>query len=70
MNSITFRNGFPYRGCFLISEYCVLGDCSQIECHHCFPVKNCPKHKICIEQGTCSFIPIPTNNKIDSLQTE
>jgi hypothetical protein len=59
MEDIIFRDGFPYRGCFLVTEYCVLGDCSQPECHHCFPVKNCKKHKICEINGTCQFIEIP-----------
>jgi hypothetical protein len=45
-------------GIFIISEFCILGDCSQKECHNCFPVKGCKKHIICIEEGTCSFIPI------------
>ena len=39
MEDIIFRDGLPYRGCFLVTEYCVEGDCSQPECHHCFPVK-------------------------------
>lgn len=36
--------------------FCVLGDCNQSNCHHCFPVKNCKDHKICIEEGICSPI--------------
>jgi len=31
--------------------YCVLEDCNNEFCHHCFPVKNCKLHKICIEKG-------------------
>ena len=66
-NTVRFENGFPMRGMFLITEWCVLGDCSQPECHHCFPVVNCQKHKLCIEEGTCPFIPIPKycKEKID-----
>ena len=67
MNTVTFRNGIPYRNCFMITEYCMLGDCSQIECHHCFPVKDCKKHNICLTEGTCKFIPIPTENKLENL---
>tara|TARA_B100001248_G_C27352110_1_gene441883 strand:- start:74 stop:1150 length:1077 start_codon:yes stop_codon:yes gene_type:complete len=36
--------------------WCVLGDCSHPECHHCFPVKNCSKnHPECLN-GTCPEI--------------
>jgi len=34
-----------------MSKHCVLGDCYKEYCHHCFPVLNCKKHDICIEQG-------------------
>ena len=43
----------------MITEWCVLGDCMQPECHHCYPVKNCKKHQLCIDDGTCKYIPIP-----------
>ncbi len=36
--------------------YCLLGDCSQPHCHHCFPVRNCAHHVICKEHGICSPI--------------
>ena len=36
--------------------FCILGDCNKFSCHHCFPVKNCREHKICIEDGICSPI--------------
>jgi len=62
-NTIRFENGIPMRGMFMIREWCVLGDCSQPECHHCFPVINCKKHKLCIEEGTCPLIPIPKQIK-------
>ena len=48
LNTVRFENGIPIRGMFRITEWCVLGDCSQPECHHCFPVVNCTKHKLCI----------------------
>jgi len=64
---IKFIDGLPYRTngfiSFLISEWCVLGDCMQAECHHCFPVKDCKKHDICKIDGTCKYIPIPTEYK-------
>lgn len=59
MENVFFKNGNPYRGFFAITEWCVLGDCSQPECHHCFHVKGCKKHSECIENGTCVLIPIP-----------
>ena len=61
MDKIKFLKGIPYRGFFMITEWCVLGDCMQPECHHCFPVKNCKKHQLCIDEGTCKLIPIPKN---------
>lgn len=59
MNQIRFEKGIPYRGFFRITEWCVLGDCNQPECHHCFPVKDCKKHELCQKEGTCKYIPIP-----------
>ena len=64
-NNVVFKNNVPYRGLFVITEWCVLGDCNQPECHHCYHVKGCKKHQECIDNGTCTFIPIPTNNKFD-----
>ena len=64
MDQIVFRNKIPYRGFFMITDWCVLGDCNQPECHHCFPVKNCKKHQECIKNGTCKFIPIPTKKNL------
>lgn len=31
--------------------YCILEDCNRENCHNCFPVLGCTKHKKCIEQG-------------------
>ena len=59
MNNVKFINNIPYRGFFMITEWCVLGDCIQPECHHCFPVNGCNKHEECRKNGTCKFIPIP-----------
>ena len=40
-----------------MDTFCVLGDCSKNECHHCFPVKNCSlKHEWCKEKGCCEEI--------------
>ena len=37
--------------------FCVLGDCSKEECHHCFPVVNCSQnHEICAKEGCCHEI--------------
>tara|TARA_B100001142_G_scaffold329908_1_gene395042 strand:- start:2558 stop:3616 length:1059 start_codon:yes stop_codon:yes gene_type:complete len=37
--------------------FCVLGDCSAKECHHCFPVRNCSKnHDFCEKYGCCKEI--------------
>lgn len=37
--------------------FCVLGDCSKEECHHCFPVINCSQnHEICAKSGCCHEI--------------
>ena len=63
MDNIRFENGIPIRGLFMITEWCVLGDCMQPECHHCYPVKNCKKHDLCKKEGTCSYIPIPKEKK-------
>jgi len=41
-----FRNYGGYS--VLVTEWCVLGDCMQSECHHCYPVKNV-KHELCKE---------------------
>ena len=54
-----FVNGKPIRGIFMITDWCILGDCSQPECHHCFPVKNCQIHDLCKKEGKCDFIPVP-----------
>ena len=40
----------------LVTEWCVLGDCMQAECHHCYPVKECVKHELCKEEGDCELI--------------
>ena len=38
-------------------EWCILGDCNHIECHHCFPVINCSKkHSFCKKYGCCDEI--------------
>lgn len=38
-------------------EWCILGDCNQPSCHHCFPVKNCSKnHTFCKKYGCCEEI--------------
>ena len=41
-----------------VTEWCVLGDCMQPECHHCFPIKKCEKHELCKEEGECELIKI------------
>lgn len=39
--------------------FCILGDCSKEECHHCFPVEKCSmKHEWCIQNGCCHEIDI------------
>ena len=39
------------------NTFCVLGDCSKEECHHCFPVYNCSlNHEICAKNGCCHEI--------------
>lgn len=63
MNNVEFIDGIPVRGSkyikFIITEWCILEDCNQPECHNCYPVLNCNKHKKCIKEGICKFIPIP-----------
>ena len=63
MEKIKFENGLAIRRfgaiSVIITEWCVLGDCMQPECHHCYPVKKCTKHHLCIDEGTCEYIPIP-----------
>ena len=63
MIKVYFKNNIPYRQIglisFIISEWCVLGDCYQPECHHCFPVKDCKKHDNCVKDGTCKLLSIP-----------
>ena len=63
MDNIKFINSIPIRNygqiSFTITEWCVLGDCMQKECHHCYPIKDCNKHELCINEGTCEFITIP-----------
>ena len=65
--NIIFKDGVPYRNygmySVLISEWCILGDCMQPECHHCYPVKDCKRHDLCIKEGTCKLIPIPKLKK-------
>jgi len=40
-----------------MTVFCVLGDCSKEECHHCFPVKNCSdSHEWCSKNGCCDEI--------------
>ena len=37
--------------------WCILGDCNQLQCHHCFPVINCSKnHIFCKLYGCCEEI--------------
>ena len=63
MIKVYFKNNIPYRQIglisFIISEWCILGDCNQPECHHCFPVRGCKIHNLCIEKGYCKLIEIP-----------
>tara|TARA_B100000035_G_C20510911_1_gene341102 strand:+ start:162 stop:347 length:186 start_codon:yes stop_codon:yes gene_type:complete len=44
-------------------NYCVLEDCNKEECHHCFPVKGCQMHQICIERGIFEDMNIILKNK-------
>lgn len=44
--------------------FCVLGDCFKINCHNCFPVKDCSfKHDWCSENGYCEEIIDPSNEE-------
>ena len=37
--------------------FCVLGDCNNYSCHHCYPVKNCSLgHPYCIKNGSLTEI--------------
>ena len=64
---IEIKNGVIYRLYpgykVMVTEWCILGDCNQPECHHCFPVKNCKKHELCIREGTCELIDIKKKYK-------
>ena len=45
-----------------MSNWCILGDCSQQSCHHCYPVIDCKySHSYCIKNGCC----IEINNQPD-----
>ena len=33
--------------------YCILGDCNNLWCHNCYPIKNCNIHGKCIKNGIC-----------------
>jgi len=57
---------FKKRGLFLLTEWCVLQDCNQPECHNCFPVKNCKKHEYCINEGRFEHIAIYSDSNSDS----
>lgn len=47
-------------------SFCILGDCSKKECHHCFPVKNCSYyHDYCIENGICNEIKVNNIEYLD-----
>ncbi len=38
-------------------NWCILGDCSKPNCHHCYPVINCRfSHDFCIRNGCCREI--------------
>ena len=42
--------------------FCILGDCNKVECHHCYPVKNCSKnHNYCFKNGILDEIFISNN---------
>ena len=53
------------RGMFIITDWCVLADCNQPECHNCFPVKSCEKHDYCIDHGKYKYIPIYSESESD-----
>ena len=36
-------------------EFCILGDCNKLNCHHCYPIKDCKIHDICIQLGCCKL---------------
>ncbi len=37
-----------------MSNWCMLGDCNSLSCHHCYPVVNCKYgHFFCIKNGCC-----------------
>lgn len=37
--------------------FCILGDCNKIDCHNCYPVKNCSyNHENCKKYGVCKEI--------------
>ena len=40
---------------FLYYPYsCSLGDCNHLNCHTCYPVKNCKfGHSNCLQEGIC-----------------
>ena len=41
----------------MVNTWCILGDCSQLQCHHCFPVANCSlNHDFCQKNGCCDEI--------------
>ena len=45
-----------------MSNWCILGDCSQQSCHHCYPVIDCKySHNYCIKNGCC----VEINNQQD-----
>lgn len=38
-------------------DWCQLGDCNHLECHNCYPIKNCKLgHIYCNENGICDDI--------------
>jgi len=49
---------YKTRGLSLVTDWCVLEDCNQPECHHCFPVKGCERHRYCIDNGRFKEIPL------------
>ena len=47
-----------------MNDWCILGDCSNMYCHHCFPVRNCSKgHDYCKKKGLCTEL-FDTKEKI------
>ena len=69
MNGIKFdeKDGHPYRWNdhirIYVSEWCILEDCMQAECHNCFPVKHCKKHEKCEKEGQFKLLPIQVKKK-------